>query len=70
MIASTASTVIASFVTASSAQVPGGEFFKFLVAKGTLKEADCLFYTANVICGLRHMHEMDIVFRDLVRLES
>merc|ERR1740117_372589 len=45
--------------------VPGGEFFKFLVAKGTLKEADCLFYTANVICGLRHMHELDIVFRDL-----
>jgi len=45
--------------------VPGGEFFKFLVRQGTVSEPHCQFYTANVICALRHMHEKHVVFRDL-----
>merc|ERR1712166_665293 len=45
--------------------VSGGEFFKFLVRQQMLAESHCQFYTANVICALRHMHEIDIVYSDL-----
>jgi len=45
--------------------VPGGEFFRHLQVRGTISEAEAQFYVANVALGLEHMHNENIIFRDL-----
>ena len=36
-----------------------------LSQRGTLSEDDVKFYAAEIILGLQHMHERNIVYRDL-----
>ena len=45
--------------------VPGGDFFRYLQVRGTISEAEAQFYVANVALGLEHMHNENIIFRDL-----
>ena len=42
-----------------------GDFFEYLIKKNTLSETEAQFYIANVLLGLQHIHQREIVFRDL-----
>ena len=42
-----------------------GGFFNYLIKRNTLVEAEAQFYIANVLLALQHLHEREIVFRDL-----
>lgn len=45
--------------------LPGGELFYHLSKKGLMLEADAVFYTAEMVLALEHLHSMGIVHRDL-----
>ena len=43
----------------------GGNFAKFVQKKGTLTEAECKLYYAQIVCGINHMHSLGIAHRDI-----
>ncbi|CDS43107.1 G protein coupled receptor kinase 1 [Echinococcus multilocularis] len=43
----------------------GGDLNYHLSQRGTFNEEDVKFYVAEIILGLQHMHERNIVYRDL-----
>lgn len=45
--------------------VRGSDLFDVLRVLGLLEEKDCRFYTASLILILEHLHERDIIYRDL-----
>lgn len=49
--------------------IPGGELFHHLTSNNSLgnvfKEEDVAFYAAQMSLGLRHLHKLGIVYRDL-----
>lgn len=49
--------------------IPGGELFHHLTSNNSLgnvfKEEDVAFYAAQMALGLKHLHELGIVYRDL-----
>lgn len=49
--------------------IPGGELFHHLTSNNSLgnvfKEDDVAFYAAQMALGLKHLHELGIVYRDL-----
>jgi serine/threonine protein kinase len=45
--------------------VLGGELFTILRAQTLFDEPTAMFYAACVLCAFEHMHEFDIVYRDL-----
>ena len=42
-----------------------GSFFDYLADRGTLPEAEALFYVANVASAVSYLHSCSVVFRDL-----
>lgn len=47
--------------------IPGGELFHHLSSNGknVFKEDDVAFYAAQMALGMRHLHQLGIVYRDL-----
>ncbi|XP_073919932.1 cAMP-dependent protein kinase catalytic subunit PRKX isoform X3 [Castor canadensis] len=45
--------------------VPGGELFTYLRNRGCFPSATGLFYTAEIVCAIEHLHAKGIVYRDL-----
>eukprot|EP00953_Heterococcus_sp_UTEX-ZZ885_P009736 5709-Heterococcus_DN1.PRE.2 len=45
--------------------LPGGELFYHLSKQGLLLEANALFYSAEMVLALEHLHANGIVHRDL-----
>ncbi|KAK9812821.1 hypothetical protein WJX72_004332 [[Myrmecia] bisecta] len=45
--------------------VPGGELFHHLDLEGAFDEPTAMFYAANVLLALEHLHARGIVYRDL-----
>ena len=45
--------------------VQGGEFFNFIANRGTLNDEEAKFYTGNTLLALEHMHNNNIIYRDL-----
>lgn len=43
----------------------GGELFHHLDIEGAFDDATAMFYTANVLLALEHLHSRGIVYRDL-----
>lgn len=43
----------------------GGNFAKFLKAKGLLEEKEAKLYYAQILCGINHMHSLGIAHRDI-----
>lgn len=43
----------------------GGDLNYHLSQRGTFSEDEGKFYAAEIILGLQHMHERNIVYRDL-----
>ena len=44
---------------------PGGELFFYLARLGKFNEEQTRFYIACIIMALEHLHELDIIYRDL-----
>lgn len=45
--------------------VCGGELFTYLRAAGKFSNSTGLFYTAEIVSALSHLHSVNIVYRDL-----
>lgn len=43
----------------------GGDLYTQIMTKGSFKEANARFYTAEIVLALGHLHEKGIVYRDL-----
>ncbi len=43
----------------------GGDLRYYLNTKGSMSEADCAFYAAEIILGLEELHHLNVVYRDL-----
>lgn len=44
---------------------PGGEIFNLLQKKRRLSEEQTMFYAAQLVLGIEHLHKQDIIYRDL-----
>lgn len=44
---------------------PGGDLFQRLRRVGQLPEIHCCFYVAEVSLGIEHLHNLDVIYRDL-----
>lgn len=44
---------------------PGGELFYYLQQIGRFKEKAARFYAANVLIGLKYLHSLNVLYRDL-----
>ena len=44
---------------------PGGELFNLLQQRHRLSENDTRFYAAQILLALKHLHDKDIIYRDL-----
>lgn len=44
---------------------PGGDLYELLLCRLSLSEEHARFYLVNVILGLRHLHAMHVIWRDL-----
>merc|ERR1712166_1605475 len=45
--------------------LPGGDLFNYMVHSKSLPESAAQFYVANVLCALEHLHDHQIIYRDL-----
>jgi len=45
--------------------LPGGDLFEYMTKCGALPESAAQFYIANVLCALEHLHDHQIIYRDL-----
>eukprot|EP00474_Spongospora_subterranea_P004061 CRZ04519.1 hypothetical protein [Spongospora subterranea] len=45
--------------------IPGGELFSRLNAENFFLESMAVFYSAEIVCALSHLHTQDIIYRDL-----
>ena len=43
----------------------GGDLHYQLTQRGTFQESEVRFYAAEILLGLDHMHQRNIVYRDL-----
>ena len=45
--------------------IPGGELFKLLSDRSVLPAEEAVFYVAELVCGLKYLHGLNTLFRDL-----
>ena len=45
--------------------VQGGDFFTFLRKVGRMRESWAKLYICEIALALQHMHDLDVVYRDL-----
>jgi len=45
--------------------IPGGELFSHLRRQEKFSQAECQFYTVELVCALQYLHELNVVYRDV-----